>query len=500
MVKSQRFLILLVAVLSLVFAAPASAADLFLNDEPEVYAAIDKLNALGYLPGLLANKRPYSLQAVRAAVRTVSRTTAATSFEGELLRWVNFYVTPKQMGRVTTAVAFSDTRFTPDNSEGIPIPDGWSGRASLGLREETTPLVSGQLRTTYFYGEGGDNGGYLLDASLEVGKRFFAVQAGNISSWYGPGRKGALILTNNARPYPGVRIYNPVPIPLSGWFGFLGNVQYDFFAARMERKELFSHSTFVGTRLAARPAGWLEFGFSRALHYGGDGGDDNFFKYYFGSNDPPESSNTLGGFDVTLTLPFSFQPVQAYMERGAEDSSAVGSIFIPWDDRFANLFGVYFPKVLGISRLDLRAEYADTFYGTNKGDNWYGHPSYPHQYRGEILGHAMGGSARDWFFESRYFFLPAAYADVSFERVLHDSESIRGERRSLFSWGLTGWLTKAWRAEARATVEHVSNQGGVTNADGTSFSAWFSLAYQVDMLYGEDYSEDPRREYRRSVE
>jgi hypothetical protein len=484
-------------------AVPAFAVDLFLNDEPEVYAAIDKLNALGYLPGFLANKRPYSLQAVRAAVRTVSRSASTTGFEGELLRWVDSYVTPKQMGRATAAVAFSDTRFTPDNSEGIPIPDGWSGRASLAIREETTPLVNGQLRYTYFHGEGGDNGHYLLDASLEVGKRFFAVQAGNISSWYGPGRKGALVLTNNARPYPGVRIHNPEPIPMSGWFGFLGNVQYDFFAARMESKELFSHSIFVGTRLAARPAGWLEFGISRVLHYGGDGGDDSlsdFFKFYFGDNDPSESSNTLGEIDVTLTLPFSFQPVQVYMERGAEDSSHVGNILIPWDDRFANLLGVYFPKVLGISRLDLRAEYADTFSGENKGDNWYGHPSYPHQYRGEILGHAMGGSARDWFFESRYFFLPAAYADVSYERVLHDSEAIRGERRSLFSGGLTGWLTKAWRAEARATVERVSNQGGVSGAGGTSFSAWFSLAYQVDMLYGEDYSEDPRREYRRRVE
>ncbi|TFG59336.1 MAG: hypothetical protein E4H29_04435, partial [Deltaproteobacteria bacterium] len=290
------------------FAAPASAADLFLNDEPEVYAAIDKLNALGYLPGFLANKRPYSLQAVRAAVRTVSRSASTTGFEGELLRWVGSYVTPKQMGRVTTAVAFSDTRFTPDNSEGIPIPDGWSGRASLAIREETTPMVNGQLRYTYFHGEGGDDGGYLLDASLEVGKRFFAVQAGNISSWYGPGRKGALILTNNARPYPGVRIHNPEPIPLSGRFKFLGNVQYDFFAARMESKELFSHSIFVGTRLAARPAGWLELGISRVLHYGGDGGDDSlsdFFKFYFGDNDPSESSNTLGEIDVTLTLPFS---------------------------------------------------------------------------------------------------------------------------------------------------------------------------------------------------
>ncbi|HEY7585707.1 MAG TPA: hypothetical protein VH866_04275, partial [Candidatus Deferrimicrobiaceae bacterium] len=57
-----------VVLIALATAVPARAADLFLKDEPEIYAAVDKLNAMGYLPGFLANTRPYSIQAVRAAV------------------------------------------------------------------------------------------------------------------------------------------------------------------------------------------------------------------------------------------------------------------------------------------------------------------------------------------------------------------------------------------------------------------------------------------------
>lgn len=38
-------------------------------------------------------------------------------------------------------------------------------------------------------------------------------------------------LANNASPYPGVRLHNPEPIPLTRWFSFLGNVQYDLFVA-----------------------------------------------------------------------------------------------------------------------------------------------------------------------------------------------------------------------------------------------------------------------------
>src|SRR5450759_182206 len=46
----------------------AHAADLCLTGEREIYLAVDKLNAMGQLPGFLANTRPYSVAAVRAAL------------------------------------------------------------------------------------------------------------------------------------------------------------------------------------------------------------------------------------------------------------------------------------------------------------------------------------------------------------------------------------------------------------------------------------------------
>jgi len=500
--SSPRIACALAVLLSLFLVSRVSAADLFLNDEPEVYAAIDKLNALGYLPGLLANTRPYSLLAVRAATNTMTRFASPDSFEGNLLRWVASYVAPKEMGRLTAGGSFSDARFTLPNNEGIPMPDGWSGWASVAMREETTPLVNGQLRYTYFHGEGGDDGNRLLDTSLEVGYRYFAVQAGRISTWYGPGRHGALVFTNNAAPYFGVRIHNPEPIPMTGRFRFLGNVQYGFFAARMEKQDQYSHSILVGTRLAARPAGWLEFGFSRALHYGGAGRSDDlseFFTDYFGNNDPSDRSNSLAGFDITLTLPFPLQPVQAYWESAVEDSSHVGHIFLPWASRGGHLYGLYFPKVLGVSRLDLRAEYADTFSGEAKGDNWYGHSAYPHRYRGEILGHAMGGSSRDWFVESHYYFLPATYAEASYEKVLHDGGDRKGERRSIVSAGLVTWLTKSWRGEVHAAWDHATAPEGTQGKDGTAFAAWVELSWQTDILIPSDGGAPPVRERGRIV-
>lgn len=469
--------------LAAALARPAFAAELFLVDEPEAYAAIDKLSASGHLPGFLANTRPYSLRAVRAALRSALRATAPKDIDVELIRWLSTYVAPNQAARLTMAGAHADTRATPWNHEGIPVPGGWSGQASFFAREEKTPSLSGQLRFTSFYGEGGEHGNRLLDASLSAGSPWLTIQIGKISSWYGPGRRGGLMFTNHAPPYPGVRVHNPVPIRLPGRLSLLGNLQYAFFAARMEKRPQFSHSLLTGTRLALAPHPWIELGFSRVLHYGGDSRDDGiseFLEAYSGG--ASDRSNTLGAWDLTLTLPFRSQPVRLYLERGSEENSHWGRIFLPWDDRFANLYGLFLPRVLSFSRLDLRAEYADTWSGETREDDWYGHPDYPHAYRGKILGHPMGGGARNWFVEARYWFLPTAWGTLSWEQVLRNTGPSAGERRTLWSAGLAGWITENWRAQADAVLDRAGTKAGFPGPSGTDFSLRLSVSYQVTTL------------------
>ncbi|MGA7105731.1 MAG: hypothetical protein WBX49_10345, partial [Candidatus Deferrimicrobiaceae bacterium] len=120
--------------------------------------------------------------------------------------------------------------------------------------------------------------------------------------------------------------------------------------------------------------------------------------------------------------------------------------------------------------------------------------AYPHQYRGHILGHPMGGSARDWFVESRYFLSPDSIAGVSYERVLHDSVDRKGERREVVSAGIIDWFSKSWRAEARASWERVTGEGGVPGRAGTDVAAWVALSWQTDVLVPSDEEEVPIRE------
>jgi hypothetical protein len=262
----------------------------------------------------------------------------------------------------------------------------------------------------------------------------------------------------------------------------------------LEKTPRFSHHTFVGTRLAARPKPWLEVGLSRILHYGGDGrsnGLSEFFTDFRGKNNPSDRSNTLAGYDITLTLPFRFQPVQAYWDRAGEGDNRLLGTGLPWPSQWGNILGIYLPKVLGESRLDLRAEYADNFSGIGKTAGWYNHGAYPHIYRGDVLGHPMGGDSIDWFLESRYFFLPSSFASLSYERIRHENGNgisifSPGERVSRYSAGLTGWLARSWRGEVHTTMERLENEGGVPGSRGTDFSAFVALSYQISSLFRAD--------------
>ena len=81
--------------------ATARAADLFLTGERELYLAVDKLNAMGQLPGFLANTRPYSVAAVRAALEKNTATGRGVRFDGQLAGWVTYATKPTFLLRGT---------------------------------------------------------------------------------------------------------------------------------------------------------------------------------------------------------------------------------------------------------------------------------------------------------------------------------------------------------------------------------------------------------------
>lgn len=464
---------------------PARAADLFLTGEREIYLAIDKLNAMGRLPGFLANTRPYSAAAVRAALYD-NAAGQGTGFDAQLARWVAYATRPALLVRGTSGLEADEKRGTRPNEGGVPTPKGISSRLSILAREESTPFVSAHASATAFFGEGGDTGTRIGETALETGTPYASLQAGKIAAWYGPGRLGSLILTNNAQPYPGIRLHNPVPIAVPGFFSFLGNAGYDLFLARLEGDRPIPNPYLFGMRLSARPSRFLEVGLSRSMIYGGkghDGGVSAWWDAFKGSNtnEPGEKGlvNQIGGYDIALTLPFSLQPLQAYLEMAGEDEAHILGTPIPFPSKFAYVAGVFLPTLFGSAAHDLRVEWARNHWRDN-GPAWYVHTvsggGYSHFYRGRVLGHPMGSDAQNLSAQGRHFFLPSTYLELTLSRTDRFSLGPAKERTDRASSGFVGWLSGRVRAEAEIALEKVTNPGGLSGpaAEDASFRVAFS--------------------------
>ena len=465
--------------------SPVRAGDLYLNDEREIYLALDKLNAMGRLPGFLANTRPYDVQAVRAAVDNVSVDSFGDPQSGDsFASWVAFYAKPTALVRGTASFSWAEHQAVPPISGGTSIPEGFSGEISALGRYEPLPWLSANAKGLAVWGEGGDTMSRLMESSIEFGHKYISLQAGKITTWYGPGRHGSLIFTNNAQPYPGVRLHNPVPIPITGLFSFLGSVQYDLFFAQLDEDRPVPDSMLSGMRIAARPSRYLEIGLSRAIHYGGEGHSDGLSAWWDAfkgthDNDPGSSGNQIAGFDVEVTLPFKAQPVQLYLEMAGEDEAKCIGTPIPCPTKWATLGGIFLPAILGNPSFDIRFEYADNHRGGD-GGSWYTHGSYPHEYKGQILGHPMGTDARDLWLQGHWFFLPSTYVELSWNRTDRYSLGPQTETTDRYAASFVGWLTKNVRTEAGFAWETVDNPGGVAGSE-TNTIFRLALSYQLEL-------------------
>lgn len=465
-------------------AAPARSADLDLVEEREIYIALDKLDAMGMLPGFLANTRPYDLQAVRAAAGGVQWSgLAVPESVADLGRWVAWRSSRANMVRGQLSAGYSREPRVEENSGATRTPDGYSIRGTALGRSEPYPWLSFGGKAMAWTGGGGEDGARMAGYSAQVGHKYLSLQAGKITTWYGPGRRGALIFTNNAEPYPGVRIHNPVPIPIPGFLSFLGHFQYDLFVARLDEDRPVPKTMLSGMRLALRPSRYLEIGASRAMHFGGEGQDGGFDAWWDAfkgeeEGEEPNFRNQLGGFDVQLTLPFKAFPLQLYFEAAGEDQSRGDGIeFIPMPEKWSYMGGVFFPALFGTPHLDFRVEYADNRVH-DEGEIWYTHPYSSHEYKGRILGHPMGTDAQDLMLQGRLFFLPSTYLELTFGQTDRHYPGPATEKTTGFRTAFVGWFTPSVRAGAGILVERVKNPGGAEGVARNEFVSYIDISWQ----------------------
>lgn len=449
--------------------------EIFLRDDPEAYVLIDKLQGLGFLPGLMTGTR--GLEAREVALDAGKEGSTGDPFVDGMVRFLQLEGARNADFRIGAGLGYSSDGEIPPNGQGVPVPEGMGYRANGFFRAAPFPWLGLQARGDVVIGEDGEKTGKLGETSLRIGWPQATFEAGRFAVWYGPGRHGSLLFTTNAEPMTGVRIRNPRPIAFPKMIDFLGAFQYDFFVARIDTGGPIQDSLISGVRLALRPNRYMEFGASRALHFGGKGQDESFSTFFDILRGQRESAgntpkgNSLASVDAKFLLPFRIQPVVLYGEFGGEDQSRP-FIFT----RHAWIYGIYLPSLGPFRRADLRIESGSTV--TRDPGVWYRHSQYPHQNNGQILGHHMGTDALDLFLEARYFLVPSSYLELNYDRTRRTFPGPDTEEVKRVSGGFVAWVTANVRAEGKIVSERTSNAGGVPGLDTGNTVFQLSAAYQ----------------------
>jgi hypothetical protein len=257
-----------------------------------------------------------------------------------------------------------------------------------------------------------------LAASLRLGP--LEVTAGRMPLWWGPGRHGALLLTNNARPFDLVKLSTAGPQLLPGFLGYLGLLQGEVFVTRLERNRAVARPFLAGARLSSRLNPYLEIGASRTAQFGGAGRPvdaGTIWKVITARTENEEDGdpgNQLASIDVRLIVPWAVQPFEIYGEIGGEDEA---------DYFFAKeafVAGIYLPRIGPCNLLEFTFEMADMSRGSPPGD-WYRNRNYPdgYTYHRRIIGHHAGTDGMDLFHELRIHAARDLVAVISYDYEEH---------------------------------------------------------------------------------
>ena len=139
---------------------------------------------------------------------------------------------------------------------------------------------------------------------------------GSVERWWGPSWNSSLILTNNARPTPGLTLQrnysDPFELPVLEW---LGPWTTAMFISKLDDQRFIENAKLVGMTVGFRPSQSLEINLRRTAQWGGEGRPDSFNSFLellTGLADncgdisckADEPGKQMGGIDIRWDLPW----------------------------------------------------------------------------------------------------------------------------------------------------------------------------------------------------
>jgi len=457
--------------LFLVLPLSASASTTYIPVGDEIYPLLDRLEAEGVITSGLLNTRPISRAEAERLYREAEGNSAGSTLfvkdlVGSLRRRLGSSTTdPSKIGYGAAAyIRYIRTDTTLQalqyNNDGDKPAKGSNLRVGADLRLENAGPFALDLNPE-FLDTGPERENIMHHGYAVVGIARFDMVLGKDAQWWGPGRHGALLLSNNADPFTMVRLTNPEPIVLPWVFKHLGDFRFSFFITQLERDRDFPEPYLWGMRFDFKPGRTFEVGIHRTAILGGEGRPNDssiwgksLFPFFDAENTGTikEPGDQRAGFDLTWSIPAGRQPVQLYLEMDGEDEKNNLPNIWAW------IGGVYLPRIGSWERLGFRFEVGSTMGRPLAPSVWYNHSIYTsgYTYNGRIIGHHIGTDTRDLYFELSYH-LPERDSRflIAYDRHEHnmrgpgsseiDHEAIAGADMALSDHiGLKAFYNHAW--------------------------------------------------------
>jgi len=469
-----------------------------------IYPALDKLEGFGLVESAIKGSRPYTRLEAARLVRSAENSGHSISkpvarelvealrseFDTELRELsgdiaAGSYFKPLRSMRLQGAYRSGDSSFLPRsdahqfaldyNRDGITQEKDGAGRVSFSseARFGSRLLLSAEPLIE-FDNEGTSSRLLKGKAALALGP--LEISVGRQSLWWGQGRHGSLVLTNNAKPLDMLRITNPSPTLLPWFFRHLGPFRFDVFWSRLDDDRVVSDPYLGGIRLNILPLPWVELGASRTVMFGGDGRPDVDFDEFItilgGKNleGGEDSSNSIAALDARITLPFAYN-TEIYGELGGEDEAGSFISQKSW------LFGLYLPQIEPSGRASLRLEYADLTVKRGHNSTWYRHSVYRSGYThdGQVMGHHVGGGATDLFTALSIYFPKGWTLDLELDYQRRGADQPEWEKHLQPALEVAWQLSPMLRLSARYAVDYVENFEYVAGRDETFHLAFLTV-------------------------
>jgi membrane-associated phospholipid phosphatase len=451
-----------------------------------VYRAFDRLAAFGYLSSGYQGKRPWSreqcahfLVDIDEALAAPNVTNSAIKSQAQTLVQAlhhEFAREEAQFSGPNQSAELDSLYSRIVSASGTVLNDGYHFGQTFGydygrpFREGTNLIDGGAASATYgtlFFNFSGEyqhapsepalsaevrefiadrdkgpappdtsfapiNRFQLLDAYAGVNLLGWQITFGNQSLSWGPGVGGSLLLSNNAAPFPMLRIAPENPVEIPGVSKILGPFSMEQFFGRLEGHAGLSQPWIYGQKISLKPFRSLEFAYSRTTLIGGTGGDPltagNFLRSLFGRVDPAINSvpgDSRTAIDWTWRLPGMRDWLTFYGEMEDDDD------LIPLQNVTKSVLrpGLYLSRLPFLPQWDVHFEWTtSTSPGRasfqNHGDLNYWNLDYPDGYtnEGNLMGNIVGREGVTLQAWVRYWASPRHTLDFSWKqsRVLSD--------------------------------------------------------------------------------